>query len=817
MASKSLFLKSKALPKLTIGASARTGFPSAKPCTVPTSVVDWYIGKFSRLFFLLIVGLVSLFLATSYLYYHYQSQSRAAFEPALIDDQALTPASVFIKQSHLNFFSLFGKDKIYSLDSDEAHLGMVAFFNKDIQLKQTNQVATILPKSINQELFLVRKITENNDQSLHFFYQQRIDQLPVYGSFVQMHLKENGQFYGLQGSVIDDSQIPAALISEETAKAKAMEKANQEIKDGDLNIDRFEKLIFNKKILGIGSDDKNYLVLAVSISSQNLTKAPFAKKFFVDLETGEVIYEENLIDAALARYIYDYRTFSGNQVKLARGEGDPATGDADIDNGYDLLGEIYNYYLSKFDRKSYDNNDSPINSIVHINGSSCPNAWWNWGNNFLFVCDGMIAKDIMTHEFTHGVNNDLVYTYQSGALAESLSDILAVGLDDKNWTMGEDSILGVIRYLDDPTKATAYSHPQPDRLFSDYYRCSNTAESSNDYGDVHTNGGVVSKAFYLMVQGGEFNDCSIAGIGMTKALQIVYRYMTVYMTPTDNFKNVYDSMLQSCKDLFQEGSDTCVNVTKALRATELDQQPANEQKGALCLGVVKQKPVCDINLSLSPTTIPSGSVSPTEIVTVVPPISTPPTPTPELSCQATGSVVLDLKLRFQGVLKGSNPSLNGLKVFVNAVSHSGNKITGCGGFTADTSGLWLGKVYLNIPSEYLSEKYSLFIKGPKHLQKKVCDLSPSESLPGTYRCQVDKISLKEQVNNLDFSKITLLVGDLPLQDGITNSYDIALVTNNLSKTDPETLKKADLNLDGVVDTQDYSLVIAALSIRFDEQ
>jgi len=129
----------------------------------------------------------------------------------------------------------------------------------------------------------------------------------------------------------------------------------------------------------------------------------------------------------------------------------------------------------------------------------------------------------------------------------------------------------------------------------------------------------------------------------------------------------------------------------------------------------------------------------------------------------------------------------------------------------------LGKVYLNIPSEYLSEKYSLFIKGPKHLQKKVCDLSPSESLPGTYRCQVDKISLKEQVNNLDFSKITLLVGDLPLQDGITNSYDIALVTNNLSKTDPETLKKADLNLDGVVDTQDYSLVIAALSIRFDEQ
>ena len=69
----------------------------------------------------------------------------------------------------------------------------------------------------------------------------------------------------------------------------------------------------------------------------------------------------------------------------------------------------------------------------------------------------------------------------------------------------------------------------------------------------------------------------------------------------------------------------------------------------------------------------------------------------------------------------------------------------------------------------------------------------------------------------DFSGITLLVGDLPEQDGIVNAYDIGLIINNFGKRDSDILSKADVNMDGIVDTQDYSLVIAALSIRYDEE
>ena len=97
----------------------------------------------------------------------------------------------------------------------------------------------------------------------------------------------------------------------------------------------------------------------------------------------------------------------------------------------------------------------------------------------------MVGKDIIGHEITHGVNYQLLYAFQSGALSESLSDTMAVGLD-RNWTLGEGTIVGIIRYMDDPPRSP---RPQPDRLFSDLYRCAEISDESTDNGYVHFNSG----------------------------------------------------------------------------------------------------------------------------------------------------------------------------------------------------------------------------------------------------------------------------------------------------------------------------------------
>ncbi len=180
--------------------------------------------------------------------------------------------------------------------------------------------------------------------------------------------------------------------------------------------------------------------------------------------------------------------------------------------------------------------------------------------------------------------------------------------------------------------------------------------------------------------------------------------------------------------------------------------------------------------------------------------------------QPTGNVKINTKLKFQGITK---------RPVVNNVIDVKAKISGCnlsspketvGRFTADDNGIWSGTFVFDLNP---CANYILYIKGPHHLQKKVCDPSPSESSFGTYRCLQGKLDIKSGQNNFDFSKILFLAGDLD-QNGVTDSVDISLIRNNLGKTDQSILSKADINHDGRVDTQDFSLVIAALSVKVDE-
>jgi len=182
--------------------------------------------------------------------------------------------------------------------------------------------------------------------------------------------------------------------------------------------------------------------------------------------------------------------------------------------------------------------------------------------------------------------------------------------------------------------------------------------------------------------------------------------------------------------------------------------------------------------------------------------------------QTTGNVNLKMKLKFQGINKlpatGQNSMVVKVKIYKEGVSAPTD---GTGTFTADANGVWSGTISVNLAA--LAGKYKILVKGPQHIQKKICDSVPSETSPGIYRCSDGNIILTAGDNNLDLSGILMLVGDLD-QNGIVDSVDIGMVKNNLGKTDAATLAKADLNRDGVVDTQDYSLILAALAVRTDE-
>ena len=194
------------------------------------------------------------------------------------------------------------------------------------------------------------------------------------------------------------------------------------------------------------------------------------------------------------------------------------------------------------------------------------------------------------------------------------------------------------------------------------------------------------------------------------------------------------------------------------------------------------------------------------------------------------SVSLNLKIKLQGISKKPKTA-DSIKVLIKLAGSTGIQASGSATvtpfatvsqtvtFTVDDIGDWSGTAnFANVPT---GGGYKIYVKGPKHIQKKICDSAPTEVKPGTYHCGEGKIVLVAGANTFDFSNITLLAGDLPeaggAQNGIVDAYDTTFIRTNLGSTDVTKLTTGDLNLDGIIDTQDYSMILQSLSIKFDEE
>jgi Zn-dependent metalloprotease len=217
------------------------------------------------------------------------------------------------------------------------------------------------------------------------------------------------------------------------------------------------------------------------------------------------------------RRVYDSEQQWELQVRLARGEGDPAAGDEDVDTVYAHVGEVRDFYRSELGRSSIDDAGMDLVGNVHF-GEAYMNAFWDGeqmtfgdGDGELF---GSFARslDVTAHELTHGVVQhlaDLEYHGQSGALNESFADCLGAAVTQHverqdagtaDWLIG-DEVMGpalygeALRSMRMP--GTAYDNallgrdPQPAHMDA-YF----AGEEDNQ--GVHINSGIPNRAFYLV-------------------------------------------------------------------------------------------------------------------------------------------------------------------------------------------------------------------------------------------------------------------------------------------------------------------------------
>jgi len=476
----------------------------------------------------------------------------------------------------------------------------------------------------------------SSDNKQHFFFIQTLNNVPIYGSSLVVHIKNGNEVYSTSGNLALSSKSTKKLLSDEKAKEIALAAAKKEKSDKEFAVYSIEKYYFNNSIMELSNDPTNHIAAAITINAPSDIFS-YATLFMVDLENGKVLYAQNQLQDALDRTIMDCNLSSSGSCSVARREGGVAASVSDVNSAYDMLGEVYNFYLSKFSRDSYDGAGAQYVARVRDNSVGCPNASWSSIYKLMAFCPGLVLDDVAWHELTHALTSKtarLEYEKQSGALNEAVSDIFG-SYSDNNWLIGENIPPNLSPPLPIPLRSMSdpLFRSQPDKLFASNYYCKGTGlgeecrspgePNPNDSCGVHYNSGVINKTFYLMTDGGSFNGCTISGIGRERSGAIMYSALTNYLTSTSNFYDFYADVQKACGDLYGVTSSICSEVKKAMEATELDQQTPGSQRAPVCDHVAPKPATC----AGAPTSAPIPTVaSPT--TTVAPGVTITPTRMP---------------------------------------------------------------------------------------------------------------------------------------------------------------------------------------------
>ncbi len=442
--------------------------------------------------------------------------------------------------------------------------------------------------------------SESGNSAVRF--QQRYLGLPVLAGELAVQVGADGSVLSTSGETlpaiaVDVTPQVSAIAAADVARSVAAKYDAVDI--NTVKASTPELWIYDPSLIGADGSPGTRLVWRVEARTD---LGDVDRLVLVDAHTGTVALQFNQREDALVRSVCDNAnnpSASPTCTSPVRNEGDPpvasGTGAADVNSAYDLTGVTYNFY-SALGRNSVDNAGLPLKSSVRFcdNSNPCPyaNAFWS-GTQMVYGAGYAGADDVVAHELTHGVTqytSQLLYYAESGAINESMSDVMGELVDlsstvsgpdppTDRWLMGEQLPGGAIRSMSDPT-----IYGDPDRMTSALY-----SGSSADSHGVHTNSSVGNKAAFLIADGGTFNGQTIVGLGTAKAALIYYELETTLLGPGSDYLDLFHLLPQACTNIVGTAGITagdCGEVTKAVTATEMDKFPTT-------VGAHRSAPLCD--------------------------------------------------------------------------------------------------------------------------------------------------------------------------------------------------------------------------------
>lgn len=481
--------------------------------------------------------------------------------------------------------------------------------HKDIKNKKKNKgddITNVVKEALNEEYmmrsfsfmnrmedsafnlsgtsFKIEKTQKDNNGKKHLRTQMFLDDIPVYGSELIIHMNEKDEVYSVNGKIDSKAKPQSFKKSIKLKKGEAIKKAEKQLKIKGKNKKDYHA---EAKLYLYNIDGNLKPVYLVTISSIE-PEASFWH-VFVSAEDGKIVDKynalahgassakvkgiggngsERTLDAVLENGIYYlkdttrpskgqiltydayntqyYSELPGYLVSDPDGVFNDERQKAAVDAHYNL-GKVYDYYKDVLNRDSFDGKGASIINSVH-GGYKFNNAFWNGTQMVFGDGDGQMftnfasSLDITAHEFTHAVTQytaGLEYRNESGALNEAFSDIIGIAIENKqnDWLIGEDSYTpniegDALRSMENPRLYNQPDHMR-DYLYVNY-----------DKGGVHFNSGIPNKAAYLM--GKE--------TGKETMAKIYYHALSNYLTRTSNFMDARDAVILSAIDLYGKDS-----------------------------------------------------------------------------------------------------------------------------------------------------------------------------------------------------------------------------------------------------------------------
>lgn len=427
----------------------------------------------------------------------------------------------------------------------------------------------------------------------NLIYTQTIDGIPLLGSWLKFTVAQtqgkpvitrfSGRYAPDPGRYRFASKLAASQAEDVVAKTEGLTATDR--------LNRLQPTAL--WIYDHALDDPTLQVLKLSLAWRVTIDSPtehVGKEYFIDATNGRILSS------------FNWRQ-EGNFELWSAGGMEPGTNLCTVPPGYDLwfteagtasgaspddageqacrnIVDVYGFFDTNFDRTHLVNNETrcPVLSYVHLHEDwdnrafhqrgyigAAPDGCWSHAVAF---GDDAITLDTVAHELTHAFHWTEAHYLDvttTRSVSEHIADAFAHFIGywtgrDPDWLMFEDRPGGPLRNMADPPAIPV----DPSTCSSGYPDAYTVGSHPGEpiCSEPHILSTVLSKALYLMVEGGEHRGYTIRGLGEPPIRDFYYQVVTEELHEGSVVLDFAESLIATCED--HPGRVDCCQVRNAL-------------------------------------------------------------------------------------------------------------------------------------------------------------------------------------------------------------------------------------------------------------